>query len=211
MWNDEQLRPAAPSVWDTRRPSLVPPVSVIVIGVGLVVLGVLTMLGPTGMAKVMGAGVLVAAAHLLGGEAWEQLVPGWVRGLAMWVGSAVAGVFVLWNLFPMVVDARSSGTIANQAASFTWATATAAERGAAMSIGMLLGLYARLSWLMLRAEDEPHVHDVFAVHLGGVWTQVWCRSRHNWFAWALVSMMTIVVVIWVAAWFGVIDLNESPY
>jgi len=29
--------------------------------------------------------------------------------------------------------------------------------------------------------------------------------------WAFVSMMMVVVVIWAAAGFGVIDLNDPPY
>lgn len=211
MWNDDQVRQTFPPAWEPARPSVVPSVGQAVIGVGLVVLGALTMLGPTGMARVMGATVLVVAARMLGGAAWEQIVPGWVRRLALWAGSAVAGVFVVLHLFPMVVDARRTGWISDQPELFSWAAATAAERGAAVSIGVLLGLYARVSWLMLRSDNEPHVHDVFAVHLGGVWTQQWCRSRHNWFVWAFVSMMMVVVVIWVAAGFGLIDLNDPHY
>ena len=57
-----------------------------------------------------GAAVLVVAAHVLGGRLWEQAVPGWARQFSLWTGSAVGGVFVLWNLFPMVVDARRSGS-----------------------------------------------------------------------------------------------------
>jgi len=81
--------------------------------------------------------------------------------------------------------------------------------GAAVSIGVVVGLYGRLSWLMLRPNGEPHVHDILAVHLGGVGTQVLCRSRHNGFLWAFASMMMIVVVcIWIAAWFGLIALDD---
>jgi len=212
MWNDDQLRQTVPPAWEPARPSVVPSAGQAVIGVGLVVFGAVTMLGPTGMARVTGATVLVVAARILGGAAWEQLVPGWVRRLALCAGSAVAGVFVLLNLFPMVVDSRHTGLISDQPELFSWAAATAAERGAAISIGVLLGLYARLSWLMLRPADEPHVHDMFVdPRLGGAWTQQWCRSRHNWIVWAFVSMMTVVVVIWVAAGFGLIDLDNPSY
>ena len=212
MWNDDQVRQTFPPAWEPARPSVVPSVGQAVIGVGLFVFGALTMLGPTGMARVMGATVLVVATRMLGGAAWEQLVPGWVRRLALWAGSAVAGVFVLLNLFPMVVDARRTGWTSDQPELFGWAAATAAERGAAVSIGVLLGLYARISWLMLRPEDEPHVHDMFVdPRLGGAWTQVLCRSRHHWILWAFVSMMMVVVVIWFAAGFGLIDLNQPSY
>lgn len=211
MWNDDQVQPAVSPVWERARPSMVPSVGEVAIGVGLVVLGLLTMLGSPGLSRVMGAAVLVVAAHVLGGRMWEQSVPGWARQLALWTGSAVAGVFVLWNLFPMVVDARRAGSMGNQPGSFTWAAATAADHGAAMSIGVVVGLFGRLIWLMLRPDDEPHVHDMFAVHLGGVWTQVLCRSRHNWLVWALGSTMMVVVCIWIAAGFGLIDLDDPSY
>ena len=90
------------------------------------------------------------------------------------------------------------------------ATDRPAGMGARTSVGGAVGGAGRHR-LRSRGEDEPHVHDVFAVHFGGGWTQGLCRSRHNWIVWAFVSMMMVVVVIWAAAGFGVIDLNDPPY
>lgn len=64
---------------------------------------------------------------------------------------------------------------------------------------------------MFQPEEHPHVHETFAVHLGGVWTQYGCRSKHNLGPWVLLTMALIIVAVWVAAGFGVIDLSDPPY
>ncbi len=205
-------RPATPGVqvppsWRTLVPS---PVEM-VLAAGLAVVGFAVIVWSAGVSAVAGAVAVGAAVRIAGGGLWQDGTPAWIRRLLLWTGSCVAGVFVVWTVLPAVIDGRRSGLTTAQVESFSWAAATAGQRGAAIVIGGLLGLYGRVSWLMFQPEEHPHVHETFAVHLGGVWTQYGCRSKHNLGPWVLLTMALIIVAVWVAAGFGVIDLSDPPY